>query len=124
MAKILISINPEHVDNIINGIKKYEYRTRVAKRDINSIIVYATYPTMRVVAEVQITNILSGTPEQLWKETKNHSGITKDFFDEYFHNREIAYAYVLGDVKVFDEPKELVDFGVSHAPQSYVYLNK
>ena len=23
--KILISINPEHVQNIINGIKKYEY---------------------------------------------------------------------------------------------------
>ena len=36
--KILISINPEHVNNIVNGIKKYEYRKIAAKQDISSII--------------------------------------------------------------------------------------
>ena len=38
--KILISINPEHVQNIIKGIKKYEYRKIAAKQDISSIIIY------------------------------------------------------------------------------------
>lgn len=122
MSKILISINPEHIKNIISGIKKFEYRTRVAKRDISSIIVYSTYPDMHVVAEVEIVDILSGSPDELWKKTKEYSGITKEFFDKYFLNRSTAYAYRLGKVKVFDTPKELVEFGVNFPPQSYVYI--
>ncbi len=56
--KILISVNPEHVDNIIKGIKKYEYRRHVAKKDISSIIIYETTPIKRVVAEAEIEAIL------------------------------------------------------------------
>ena len=40
MKKIIISINPEHVKNIINGTKKFEYRTKAAKSDVNKIIIY------------------------------------------------------------------------------------
>ena len=122
MRKILISINPEHVENILNEVKKYEYRTKVAKSDIDSIIVYSTYPTKKVVAEVKIDQILKGTPEELWLMTFDKSGITKEFFDKYFKNRKVAYAYKLGEIKVFDQPLELSDFGISHAPQSYVYI--
>lgn len=122
VKKILISIHPNHVDNIINKIKRYEYRTRVAKDDIESIIVYSTYPKMKVVAEVKIEGILSETPDVLWDMTSESSGIDKKYFDEYFKNRKKAYAYQLGEVIVFKEPKELSDFGVNHAPQSYVYI--
>ncbi len=122
MRKILISINPEHVQNILTEIKKYEYRTRVAKSDIDSIIVYSTFPTKKVVAEVKIDEILRSTPEELWLLTYNQSGITKEYFDQYFKNRKVAYAYKLGEITVFDKPKELSDFGVTHAPQSYVYI--
>ena len=45
--KILISINPEHVQNIIKGIKKYEYRKIAAKQDISSIIIYETNDEMK-----------------------------------------------------------------------------
>lgn len=122
MRRILISINPEHVKNIIDGSKRFEYRTRVAKKDIDSIVVYSTYPEMKIVAEVEIDGILCMTPEKLWEKTKEYSGITKAFFDEYFKNREIAYAYELGIVKVYDEPFGLIDFGIKTAPQSYMYL--
>ena len=52
--KILISINPEHVANIINGTKKYEYRKIAAKQDVSSIIIYETTPIKRIVAEAEI----------------------------------------------------------------------
>lgn len=120
--KILISINPEHVQNIISEIKKYEYRTRVAKEDIEAIIVYSTHPTKKVVAEVKITQVLKMLPEDLWEVTCDQSGITKEYFDKYFKNRKLACAYKLGEVKVFEEPKELTDYGVNFAPQSYVYI--
>lgn len=120
--KILISINPKHVDNIIKGIKKYEYRKIAAKQDISSIIIYETTPIKRVVAEAEIIDILEFPPEELWEITKQESGISKKFFDQYFKNRDLAYAYKLGEIKVYDEPRLLIEFGIKVAPQSFVYL--
>lgn len=120
--RILISINPEHVYNIVQGIKKYEYRKMAAKQDISSIIIYETTPTKRVVAEAEIVEVLASSPEELWEKTKNASGISKEFFDRYFEGRKLAYAYKLGKVKVFGTPKLLSDFGIKSAPQSFVYL--
>lgn len=120
--KIIISINPKHVENIINGTKKYEYRTKAAKQDISSIIIYETVPVKKIVAEAEIIEVLELSPEDLWDETKEFSGISKDFYDVYFKNRNVAYAYKLGKIKVYKEPKSLLDFGVKYAPQSFVYV--
>lgn len=122
MKKIIISINPQHVEKIINGTKKFEYRTKAAKSDINKIIIYETTPVKRIVAEATIVEVLAMKPEDLWLETKQHSGITKDYYDSYFKNRELAYAYKLGDIKVYDQPKKLEEFGLKYAPQSFVYI--
>ena len=122
MKRILISINPEHVENIINGKKKYEYRKIAAKQDVSSIIIYETTPIKRIVAEAEITEVIMLPPEQLWQETKQSAGITKGFFDEYFQGRQMAYAYKLGKITVYKEPKRLIDFGVKSAPQSFIYV--
>ena len=120
--KILISINPEHVENIINGSKKFEYRKIAAKQDISSIVIYETTPFKRIVAEAEIIDVLILSPDELWKQTKQASGISKEFFDEYFKGKKIAYAYKLGKVKVYETPKTLLDYGVKNAPQSFIYL--
>ncbi len=120
--KIIISINPEHVENILNGTKKYEYRKIAAKKDISSIIIYETTPIKRIVAEAEIIEVLMFGPEILWDKTKDASGISKEFFDDYFQNREIAYAYKLGKVKKYEIPKTLNDYGIKAAPQSFVYV--
>ena len=122
MKKIVISINPEHVQNIINGTKKYEYRTKAAKKDINKILIYETTPVKKIVAEAEIIEVLMLEPNSLWEITKDYSGVTKDFFDLYFENRNIAYAYKIGKVCVYEEPKELLEFGLKYAPQSFVYV--
>jgi predicted transcriptional regulator len=54
--------------------------------------------------------------------TKKHSGITKDFFYEYFADREIAHAIKIKNTKKYKTPKSIrADFNVV-PPQSYVYL--
>ena len=54
MCKILISINPEYVNEILSGRKKYEYRKVKAKKDnVDKMIIYATAPVMKVVAEIE-----------------------------------------------------------------------
>ena len=55
------------------------------------------------------------------EKTRECSGITKNFFDEYFKDRKVAYAYKLGRIKVYDEPKTLKEFGLRVAPQSFAY---
>lgn len=120
--RILISINPEHVQNIIEGKKKYEYRKIAAKQDISSIIIYETTPVKKIVAEAEIVEVLMLPPEELWRQTQDESGINREFFDEYFKDREIAYAYKLGKIKVYDKPKTLMDYGIKAAPQSFMYI--
>ena len=124
MCKILMPINPEYVDEILSGNKKYEYRKTKARREnIDKIIIYSTYPIMRVVAEVDVIGILEDSPEKLWEQTKKYSGITKDFYSEYYKNRENAVAYKLGNIKKYKNPKKLSDIGINYIPQSFVYLD-
>lgn len=124
MCKILMPINPEYVDQILSGEKKYEYRKIKAKRNnIDKMIIYSTSPIMRVVAEVDIEDIIEDNPDVLWELTKRNSGITKDFYNKYFKNRDSAVAYKLGNVTIYDNPKKLEDIGINYVPQSFVYID-
>ncbi len=124
MCRILMPINPEYVDEILAGRKKYEYRKIKAKRNnIDKMIIYSTSPIMKVVAEVDIKEILEEDPEKLWEMTKNESGITKDFYNKYYKNKNTAIAYKLGKIRIYDKPKNLDDIGINYVPQSFVYLD-
>lgn len=123
MRRMLLPIHPEHVINILNGTKKYEYR-KIKSRysDIDRIIIYSTTPVRKVVGEVQVVNIIIGSPESVWEETKEYSGISKDYFDDYYSGKEFAVAYELGEVFRYKEPKDLMEFGIKYPPQSMVYI--
>lgn len=122
MCKILLSINPEHVENILNGNKQFEFRKIKCKSDVDKIIIYSTSPVMRVVGEVDVLEVIVDTPGEIWEITSEFAGITKRFFDKYFENKEKAVAYRLGKVKKYKESLKLVDFGIGVAPQSFVYI--
>ena len=125
MCNILMSIKPQYVEKILSGNKKYEYRKNRAKRnDIDKMIIYSTAPVMKVVAEVDIEEIIESTPDILWKKTKLESGITEEFFYKYYKNKTTAVAYKLGNIKIYDKPKSLNDIGVKNVPQSFIYLDK
>ena len=123
MCQMLLSIRPQYVDSIISGKKKYEYRKFRCREDVESILIYETTPTQRVIGEVIIEEVLEDSLESIWDKTKKYSGISKDFFDEYYKGKEKAYAYRLGKLNVFSQPKKLMDYGIKYAPQSFRYLN-
>lgn len=120
--KILMSINPKYAKKIVDGTKKYEYRTRFARQKISSIIIYVTAPMKKIIAEVEVLEILKLQPEDLWDKTKEFSGISKEFYNEYFKGRRVAYAYKLGKVKIYEQQKSLTDFGIEYPPQSFIYI--
>ena len=122
MYNMLISIKPEYVENIFNGSKKYEYRKIRCKQDIDKIIIYSTYPIMKVVGEAKVEKILEDSPDRIWEKTKKYSGIDLNFYQKYFKGRSKAIAYKLTNIKKYDSPKELSSYGIKAAPQSFVYI--
>lgn len=122
MRKIIISINPKYVENILSGAKRFEYRTKVSKDDVNSLLIYETYPVKKIVAEAEVIGIISMRPKDLWDATSEYGGISREDFERYFEGREIAYAYRLGKITKFDKPLPIADFGFRAAPQSFVYV--
>jgi predicted transcriptional regulator len=122
MSEILISINPDFVQKIISGEKRFEFRTRVAKKKAQKIIIYCTSPIKKVLAEAEIKDILALSPEELWARTSPYAGISKERFFKYFSGHKIAYAYELGKVTSYATGKSLSEFGCKSAPQSFVYV--
>lgn len=117
-----MSINPEHVDNIMSGKKIYEFRKVKCKRKIDSIVIYSTAPVMKIVGEVEVVDLIEGTPDLVWEKTCTGAGINKAFFDSYYNNKKTAFAYCLGMVNCFEKARTLSDYGLKNAPQSFVYL--
>lgn len=124
--KVLLSIKPEYAYKILSGDKRYEFRKAVFKnKDVRKIVIYATKPVGKVVGEFDIGEILQDSPESIWAKTKSYSGISKDFFEEYFNGRERAFAISIKNPSTYEEPFELkrvVANGV--APQSFRYLHE
>ena len=118
----LFSIRPEYVEKIFNGTKKFEYRKQPNRIPISKILIYETAPIMKIVGEAEVEKVLVDTPEVIWEKTKEYPGINKKFYDQYFRKRDTAVAYQLKNVIKFDIPKELRDFGIKRAPQSFCYL--
>lgn len=121
--KVLLSIKPEFVSKIFDGSKKYEYRKVLFKRkDITTVVIYASYPVKQVVGEFEIKAILSDDVDALWSRTCDHSGISKDYYDSYFEKMETANAIQIGKLKRYKTPKRLADINVKQAPQSFCYI--
>ena len=124
MSKILLSIKPKFADKIISGEKKFEYRTHIPARPINSIVIYSTSPIGRIIGEVEVIDVISGSPSSLWERTKAESGISRAKYREYFKGKKRAYAFKLGQVNRFERDVCLQNYGVTKAPQSFIYLSE
>jgi predicted transcriptional regulator len=122
---VLLSIKPEFAFKIFEGSKKYEFRKTIFKRNnVKKIVVYASSPIQQVIGEFEIEEIISDTLKNVWKKTSEYSGITKKFYESYFCNRNTAYAIKIGRKKKYMSPKNLCDYNIYFAPQSFVYLTK
>lgn len=119
---ILLSIHPCFVEKIFSGEKKFEYRKRIPT-DIHTVIVYATAPIKQIVAVIEVENVLQGTPMNIWKQTKEWSGLTYKFYKSYYNGKSVAYAIKFKNVYRLERPQSISIFKeVKSAPQSYMYI--
>ena len=122
MTAMLLSIKPMYARAIFSGEKEYEFRKRRCRTGIDRIVFYSSSPVKLVVGEAEIERIIEGSPSEVWEIAKYASGITRDAFYDYYHGCHNAVAYKLKNVLVYKSPKVLADYGIVHAPQSYVYI--
>lgn len=124
MPSILLSIKPEYVGKILSGEKRYEFRRKLCKDEIDKIYIYATRPIQKVVAEVEVTGKLEGDKEKIWEQTKAFAGTDKCGYEKYFAGMATAGAYCLGNVTKYEVGKDLEAFGLSAGPRSFVYIKE
>lgn len=121
--KVLLSIKPEFALKILRGTKKYEYRRAIFKqKGIKTVLLYASAPISKIVGEFEIGRIICDDPKQLWLKTREHSGINKNKFFEYFSSKTRGYAIKIKSYTSYKKPIPLKNFALSTPPQSFLYL--
>jgi predicted transcriptional regulator len=121
--KVVLSIKPEFANKIFDGSKKFEFRKAIFKNnDVKSIIVYASSPVKKVIGEFEIGEIINNDIDTLWQLTKEFSGISEDFFYEYFSKREKGFAIQIKNKKRYKVPKCLKEEFNLNPPQSFAYV--
>jgi len=117
-----LSIKPQFAEAIVRGEKRFEFRRVVFARNVDIIVVYATVPVKRVIAEFDVLRIVRRRVSALWDMTKEYAGIDEQYFRAYFRGREYGYAIEVGEVRVYEIPVcPIAEFGI-RPPQSFAYL--
>lgn len=119
---IILPIKPQYAFKILDGEKKYEYRKKLCKNQIDKIYVYATSPVKMIVGELEVANKICMDKAEMWEYTQEYAGITKKDYDKYFEKMSYACAYEAGGVKKYKSPVTLNQVGIEYVLQSYVYV--
>lgn len=121
--RVLLSIKPKYAEAIFNGSKKFEYRRIIFKNEnIKTVVVYASSPISKVIGEFEIERILTDKPRCLWENTKEYSGVTQEFFDDYFADKDLGYAIKIKKAVRYANERCLVKEYNLKPPQSFLYL--
>ena len=120
--KVLLSIKPEFANKIFEGTKRFEFRKSIFKKEVKTVVVYASSPLQQVIGEFEIEQILYLDLDTLWELTRSESGISESFFYKYFEDKERGYAIEIKNVKKYEEPQNLKETYNLFPPQSFSYL--
>lgn len=127
---LLLSIHPEHCDNIFKGIKTVELRrTRPNVKSGDIIIVYASSPEKSVKGIVSVEKVIELPIDQLWLSVRDRAAVDYELFLSYFSGAskgcgiflEQGFCRPVTSIGLHDLRKSWSGF---HPPQSYRYLKQ
>lgn len=124
---LLLSIHPEHAENIFSGIKKAELRRIRPRLSKGSMVyVYASSPRKALIGAFEVANVIADHPKTLWYQVQEYAALTRERFDEYYHGAVMGYAIMIDKVWRLNQTislehlrKKLPGF---QPPQGYRYL--
>lgn len=121
---IVLSIKPKYVDLILAGTKTVEFRRAWAAEKVDTIALYASAPIQKIVGVVQVSDVVSAKPSQLWDYCKKRGGgLTRSELFAYMDGKVKGFAILISNVKQFDQgvapSRVITDFS---PPQSFRYM--
>jgi predicted transcriptional regulator len=132
MRDILISIHPEHANAILEGRKRYEYRTRLPLEKGGLWVIYSTAPVSAIVGCFRCAHIIEGDSMTVWDATHTRGCVSIEDFKRYFAGRPRAFAIEVTDVTPFGNSHgtkfslQTIATAPHHSkpPQSFTYLTE
>ena len=123
-TKLLLSVKPRFAEAILSGEKTFEFRRALFRRkNIHTVVLYASSPTRKVVGEFTIEEVLTLHLDALWGKTHKGAAIDRSYFDLYFRGRTKGHALKVRTVRRYRWPLCLrADLGIAHPPQSFRYV--
>ncbi len=94
----LISVYPNQAKSVRQGTKKYEFRKSLSKKMVNKILrgkyllVYETKPIRAMTMIWEIEQAYQENINALWNKFGNASGISQEYFYQYYGSRSIGIA--------------------------------
>lgn len=127
MADIILSLKPRYVDLIFGGTKGFEYRrVRPNLERGDDVVIYASSPVSAVVGYFSVSEMLEATPRELWEQSHEHAGLSRNEFEKYFAEALAGVAIRVDHCCHFDEPLPLSRlremYEGFHPPQSFRYV--
>jgi predicted transcriptional regulator len=81
-------------------------------------------PVGRIVGEFIIEDILKNSPDAIWAETQEYSGVRQEFYNDYFKGKKSAFAIKIANPVLYTKPIDPRKKDRAFvAPQSFKYLN-
>lgn len=121
--KVILSIKPEFAFKIFSGTKKFEFRRSLFKnQDVKNIVVYASAPISKVIGEFEIDTIFHQDLKSLWDRTSEFSGITQDYYIDYFVGKDDGYAIKVKNPIMYDNRLCIKESFGLNPPQSFAYI--
>lgn len=97
---ILISVEYDHVLNMLNGRKTAEMRRRPLHiKPGTQVWVYSKMPRGRIEVVAIAEAIVASSPDDLWKRYAARMAITPSDFKSYFAGVQIGCAILLRDIR-------------------------
>jgi predicted transcriptional regulator len=137
--EILISIKPEWVKKILSGEKTIEVRKSKPKFAPPITCYIYESGTGKVVAQficdtIDVYEPVAGSPfseleEKCWNGERwknidyDKMCLSEKEFNDYKRGSWSVYGWHISNIKIYEIPKSLEDFGVKRAPQSWQYVS-
>ena len=98
----LISIHPQHVAAILDGLKTVECRKSAIGLSVgDTLMLYATAPSKAVLGRATVNDIYQGTPDELWRLHGARARVSEADFFRYYATASRATFISLANVEKF-----------------------
>ncbi len=125
---LFLSVKPIFARRILDGTKTIELRRvrpNIALGDM--VLIYSTSPDMALIGSAQVAQLLFGAPHHIWAQVRDHAGVSREEFDDYFSGATTASGIRLCAVRRLARPiclRELRErWPWLKPPQSYRYVD-